>query len=177
MRGLLTEEEARERDIAARARRIAAEVGSEEMHRARVRKCSGLSIVILQCHLDTWQFALRAMSGPWLLQGRWTEDPSSSITRTTNNEDDSPVRVRLSGARLSELMSVLWYLPTHRRSGHRAPVGMEAAWKSLPTPVEEDKAARLYLAIAAVIDRVEVNTPRQTDYPVVIIDDAIAGDS
>jgi hypothetical protein len=50
---------------------------------------------------------------------------------------------------------------------------MEINWRAKPTPVEEDKATRLYHAIAPVVDRVEINMPRKGDLPVIVIDDAI----
>ena len=171
MRGHLTDEERRERDEAARARRAARASADPDVHRARVRKCAGLSAVVLQCHLDTWRSALRVMSGPWLTEGRWTEDPSDGIVEAS----DGLVHVRLSGARLAELMSILWYLPEARRKDVRAtPEGMEIGWRAVPTPAEEEQASRLYLAVAAVVDRVQVNTPRQHDFPMVVVDDAVA---
>ncbi|WP_327024011.1 hypothetical protein [Micromonospora sp. NBC_01739] len=170
MRGHLTEEERRERDVAAQARRAAIESSSPEVHRARVRKCSGLSAVILQCHIDTWQSALNVMSGPWLVDGKWTKDPADSVVRA----DEGLVKVRLSGAKLAELVSTLWYLPRYRRNDiYATPSGMEIGWKASPTPAQEEQANRLYHAIAAVVDRVQVNTPRQGGFPLVVIDDAV----
>lgn len=140
-------------------------------HNARVHRCAGLSAVILQCHLDTWKFALHAMSGSWVADGhRWDQDPSDKIT----DVDDGLVHVRLSGAKLAELMSVLWYLPDHRRSAYWAPTGMKGTASARSSPAEAEQATRLYKAVGAVVDRVQVNTPRKGEFTTVVIDDATA---
>jgi hypothetical protein len=140
----------------------------------RVRKCAGLSAVVLTCHRDTWEYVLRVMSGPWLAQNQWDKDPSDSIIEKPG--DESLIQVRLSGARLAELMMLLWYLPAQRRWWNDdVPRGMTSGFSgATATAAEEEQARRLYQAIAEVIDRVELNTPRQGDVPTVIIDDAVA---
>lgn len=147
------------------------ELFGRRRHDERVRRCADLSAVNLRCHPHTWGFALRAMSGPWLDgHGRWAEDRSDAITDT----GDGLVDVRLSGAKLAELMSILRYIPNRRRRWGGAPVGMEGAFSAAATPAEEEQATRLYDAIAVVVDRVELNTPRSGDFPIIIIDDATA---
>lgn len=140
----------------------------------RVRKCAGLSAVVLQCHRDTWQYVLKVMSGPWLDQNQWDKDPSDSIIEQPG--DESLIQVRLSGPRLAELMMLLWYLPARRRWwADDVPQGMKSGYSgATATAAEEEQARRLYHAIAVVIDRVKLNTPRQGEVPTVIIDDAVA---
>jgi hypothetical protein len=138
-------------------------------HHKRVHACAGLSAVILQCHPDTWQFARRAMSANWVdPERRWHKDPADEVTEAK----DGLVRVRLSGARLAELMAVLWYVPNKRRGEYSAPVGMVGTNRAPSTPAEGEQALRLYRAIAAVVDQARINSPRQGEFPTVIIDDA-----
>jgi len=53
------------------------------------------------------------MSGPWLERNHWDKDPSDSIIEKPG--DESLIQVRLSGARLAELVMLLWWLPADRR--------------------------------------------------------------
>src|SRR5690242_2553064 len=126
------------------------EVIRRRRHNERVRRCAGLSAVILQCHPDSWNFALRAMSGPWVAEDhQWAKDPSDTITEAA----DGLVHVRLSGAKLAELMSILWYLPNGRRTMYWAADGMRGTANARSTPAESQQASRLYQAIGAVVDR------------------------
>ena len=48
------------------------------------------------------------------------------------------------------------------------------SWGYNATPVQEEQATRIYDGISMIVDKVEINTARTTDVPIVVIDDAIA---
>ncbi|WP_067504122.1 hypothetical protein [Actinoplanes sp. TFC3] len=138
----------------------------------------GLSAVLVRCHVDTWSFVLlqmtRSSGGILTPAARWSEDQSD--TRTWVDEELKLMDVKLSGPRLADVVQMLWYLPNERRGWGR-PAGLVSKEFVVVTGVDSQKAQRIYDAIAPVIERVEVNSPRRSELPTVIIDDAIGSTS
>ena len=144
------------------------------IHQTRVEKCVGLSAVNLRCHQDTWSFVLNEMTrshGILPPSARWSEDLAES--RTWVDQKQMLIDVKLSGPRLAQVMQMLWYLPDERRGSLSVPTGIIVRGYASVTAVAGHTAQRIYHAIASVVDRVEVNSPRQGEQPTVIIDDAV----
>jgi hypothetical protein len=114
------------------------------------------------------------IGGTLSVRARWSADKSDSLIWF--DKDIKIVDVKLSGSRLADVLQMLWYLPNERRGWNRPDGSVGSSWANI-TQVDSQKAKRIYDAIAPVIDRVETNSPRQTDIPTIVIDDAIGSNA